>query len=71
MTTVTANTANGDEAANTEIKQLAGAEAPGPSCASGGAQQKTGFQPPLITLVHRSKAHQPVLKISRIILIPI
>ena len=44
-TTVTVNSANGDEAANTEVKQLMGAEAPGPSCASGGARRKTGFPP--------------------------
>ena len=37
-TTITVDSANGDKAANTEVKQLAGAEAPGPSCASGGAQ---------------------------------
>ena len=42
-TTVTADSANGDKAANTEVKQIEGAEAPGPSCASGDAQRKTGF----------------------------
>ena len=43
LTTITADSTNGDEAAHTEVKQLASAEAPGPSCPSGGARQKTGF----------------------------
>ena len=42
-TTIMADSTNGDEAAHTEVKQLAGAETPGPSCPSGGARQKTGF----------------------------
>ena len=36
-TTITADSTNGDEAAHTEVKQLASAETPGPSCPSGGA----------------------------------
>ena len=40
---ITVDSVNGDKAANTEVKQLASADAPGPSCASGGAQRKTGF----------------------------
>ena len=43
LTTITADSANGDEAVNTEVKQLAGAESYGSSCAFGGARWKTGF----------------------------
>ena len=42
-TTITVDSANGDEAANTEIKQFASAQAPGQSCPSRGAQQRTVF----------------------------
>ena len=37
-TTLTVDSTNGDEVPQTEVKQLAGAEAPGPSYPSGGAQ---------------------------------
>ena len=42
-TTLTVDSMNGDKIPQTEVKQLAGAEAPGPSHPSGGAQRKTGF----------------------------
>ena len=45
MTTVNADSVNGDEAADIEVKQVVGAEAPGTSCAFGGARRKTGFLP--------------------------
>ena len=70
--TVTVDSANGDEAANTEVKQLTGAEAPGPSCAPGGAHGKTGFPPTpnCPSALIAGTPHTPVLKILRIILIP-
>ena len=42
-TTLTVDSMNGDEIPQTEVKQLAGAEPPGPSHPSGGARRKTGF----------------------------
>ena len=42
-TTLTAESTNGDKIPQTEVKQLAGAEAPEPSHSSGGARRKTGF----------------------------
>ena len=62
---------NGDEAPQTEVKQLAGAEAPGPSHPSGGARhERLVSQQTLIGLVQRSWAHQQASKTLRIILIP-
>ena len=42
-TTLTVDSMKGDKAPQTDVKQLAGSEAPGPSHPSGGAQRKTGF----------------------------
>ena len=50
-TTITADSRNGDEAAHTEVKQLVGAEAPGPSCPSGVLNEKLVSQQTLISLV--------------------
>ena len=53
VTTVNVDSVNGNEAPDTDVKQVAGAEAPGPSCAFGVLEEKLVFHLLPIALVHQ------------------